>query len=129
MRVIFVGLNPARPGRTLSQALRRLSSWADSLEIGFFSFTNAYYGSLDSPDLPFLRDCVVGYDRVIALGNVASVSLNKIGIDHFKMPHPSGRNRLLNDRNYELAMIERCREYIRGEENTDKRSEQAPVHS
>lgn len=122
MRVIFVGLNPARPGRTLSQALRRLYRWADSLGIGYFSFTNAYYGSLDEPDLQFLRDCLAGYDRVIALGNVASSSLHKIGIEHFKMPHPSGRNRLLNDREYELAMIERCREYIRGEENTDKRA-------
>jgi hypothetical protein len=128
MRVIFVGLNPARPGPTLSGALRRLGRWADSLGIGTFSFTNAFYGSLDHPDLQFLGECVEGHDRVIALGNVASSCLHKLGIEHFKMPHPSGRNRLLNDREYELAMIERCREYLRGEADSDQRAQQAPVH-
>lgn len=50
--------------------------------------------------------------KVIALGGFASQVLHKLGVEHFKLPHPSGRNRLLNDRNYEAEQLKLCREYL-----------------
>lgn len=52
------------------------------------------------------------YDKVIALGNVASNSLKKLNIDHFKMPHPSGLNRQLNDKEFEKKKIKECYNYL-----------------
>ena len=52
------------------------------------------------------------YDKVIALGNVASNSLKKLNKDHFKMPHPSGLNRQLNDKEFEKKKIKECYNYL-----------------
>lgn len=49
---------------------------------------------------------------IIALGNEAAKYLDSIGVDYFKLPHPSGRNRLLNDK-FELELLlESCRDYV-----------------
>ena len=52
-----------------------------------------------------------GYEKVIALGNVASEALTKINVDHFKLPHPSGLNRKLNDKKYVTQLLKECKEY------------------
>lgn len=49
---------------------------------------------------------------VVALGNSVSSVLSRLGVEHFKMPHPSGRNRLLNDPVFEMMKLCECREYI-----------------
>lgn len=35
---------------------------------------------------------------IVALGNIASIRMTRLGVPHFKLPHPSGRNRMLNDK-------------------------------
>ena len=37
---------------------------------------------------------------VVALGQTAAKALRKINQPHYEMPHPSGRNRKLNDKRY-----------------------------
>lgn len=39
-------------------------------------------------------------DKIVALGKTASVALTLLHVDFFEMPHPSGRNRLLNNKDY-----------------------------
>ena len=51
---------------------------------------------------------------VVALGNNASDRLDKIGVPHFKLPHPSGRNRKLNDKKFIDSELEKCKNYLRG---------------
>lgn len=51
---------------------------------------------------------------VVALGNKASDRLTKMGIEHFKLPHPSGRNRKLNDPKFVDSELEKCKNYLRG---------------
>ena len=51
-------------------------------------------------------------DKFIALGNIASGKLNKVGIEHFKLPHPSGLNRKINDKKYIKDQLKLCKEYI-----------------
>lgn len=36
-------------------------------------------------------------DRIVALGKTAATALTLLGLAFYEMPHPSGRNRLLND--------------------------------
>jgi len=61
-----------------------------------------------------MRKCVEGHEKVIAFGNFPSNVLNKINVSHFMLPHPSGLNRKLNDKTYELEQLAKCKEYIYG---------------
>jgi len=49
---------------------------------------------------------------IIALGNNASKALGDI--PHFKLPHPSGRNRVLNNKPYIARQLALCRMWLRG---------------
>ncbi len=51
--------------------------------------------------------------KVIALGQKAAGYLNKVGIEeYFVLPHPSGRNRLLNDKELVANKLGACKRYI-----------------
>lgn len=92
--------------------------WADYLGLGLFSFTNCIYNpgkySMRDVDFDLLSESCRGHDKVVALGNFPSQALRKISVDHFTLPHPSGLNRKLNDRDYELDQLLKCRNYIHG---------------
>lgn len=59
-----------------------------------------------------LKEVTKHHRKIVALGGFASKVLDKLGVEHFKLPHPSPRNRLLNDKEFERSELERCREYI-----------------
>jgi len=117
LRVLIVGINPSSSKRVdPCITLKRLYRWADELGLQFFSFVNCIgrpgpYSQIDI-DYQFLLTCTNGYDRIISLGGFPSRALNKLGIDHFIMPHPSGLNRKLNDRTYEKQMLQSCLNYL-----------------
>ena len=52
------------------------------------------------------------FDVVIALGNEASKALTKENIPHLKIPHPSGKNYLLNDKKNVDKFLKQCKDYI-----------------
>ena len=54
------------------------------------------------------RDCIF-----VALGNVASKYLDLGGQPHFKLPHPSPRNRKLNNPAYVEAVLKDCKNYLK----------------
>lgn len=118
-RVIFLGLNPARPKKKLkNSALNRLSTWYDALGIDHVSFSNLtndvdWDFDLKKIDHGYVLSLLQGYDKVIALGGVVSKFLTKYNVSHMQMPHPSYRNRALNSREYELEQLEKCRAYLR----------------
>lgn len=50
---------------------------------------------------------------VVALGQKAATYLKKTGIvNYFTLFHPSGKNRLLNDKNFVKLRLEACQKYI-----------------
>ena len=117
-KVIIVGMNPSRlqPNDGKGPTSKKLDKWMDQCGIQYFSFVNTFEEmgepKLDKVDLNRLRQLVDGYDRVLALGGFASKALDKINVEHFRLPHPSPRNRLLNDKVYEEAVVASCRAYL-----------------
>lgn len=50
--------------------------------------------------------------KIVTVGKSAELALSIIGINFLPMPHPSGRNRLLNDRSYVEEKIKTLRVYL-----------------
>lgn len=115
MKVLVVGLNPSVKGGK-STTLKNLTEWLNLLNLQYVSFINAYdtYGKVSISDLK--KDELIekskGYAKVIALGSLASKSLISVGIDHFKLPHPSGLNRQLNNQDFIHSKLNECKEYL-----------------
>lgn len=116
-KVLIVGMNPSgakkmRKGNTLN----RLWEWTDSLQIGTFSFTNVSFdrgnGIKITPDYEYINKVCKSHNKVLALGNIASDTLKKLEIDHFKLPHPSPLNRQINDQQFIDNVLEECKKYI-----------------
>lgn len=55
-------------------------------------------------------NAMVKCDWIIALGNEASEFLGEV--PHFKLPHPSGLNRQVNDKAYIEEQLKLCKEYL-----------------
>lgn len=120
-RVLVVGMNPARlqpvTGAPRNSSKYRTHKWMDFLGIRYYSFVNTFDYPKDNPkfeDVNFyaLIRATDGYDKVIALGKFASEALSKIRVPHFYLPHPSFRNRLLNDPVYEQKILSSCKEWL-----------------
>lgn len=119
-RVLFVGMNPGierHPTVKRYSAIGRLHEWCDRMGIAYHSFVNAYDrpGAFKSNqiDRNFLLGVLVLHDGpVVALGGTVSRILNSLGVEHLVMPHPSYRNRRLNDKAYEDGCIRKCMDYL-----------------
>lgn len=118
MKIIVIGINPAKGSPKIKGALSRLANWMDAAGVKHWSFTNCLFtpGSYSHRDVDYmhLTQCVDGYDKVIALGGFPSKALTELGINHHMLPHPSGLNRKLNDAEYEKQQVNLCKEYIHG---------------
>lgn len=53
----------------------------------------------------------IGY-KYIALGNKAEKTLSAYQVNYFKLPHPSGLNRLTNNKNLINKKLKECVKYI-----------------
>lgn len=66
-------------------------------------------------DLPRLASYVINpsFDKIVALGNVAEDALKQLGIEnYYKLPHPSPRNRFLNNTVQVEAVLEDCKQWL-----------------
>ena len=119
-KIIVVGMNPStyvtKSKNRKNHTFDRLYKWSSEMGLPIFSFSNVFHQSghvhINQVDINMIRQLVDGYDRVLALGNLVSTVLNKINVDHFKLPHPSPRNRLLNDKDYEHSVLRACKQYV-----------------
>ena len=113
--VIFVGDSPSRLNKDPevafigSKSEKVLNDWIKKINPKEASLANSH------THLNMLR-LEVSYnlgDAIVALGNVASKRLTKAGIPHFKLPHPSPRNRKLNNQEYIDAELAKCYLYLK----------------
>lgn len=113
MKILVIGLNPSkRHGE--SPSLKRLYSWLDILEVKTVSFTNLYEDyEINKDRMIDVAELSKDYKKVIALGTNVSDTLCHMGINHFRLPHPSGLNRQLNDTNYVNDLLQSCKLYLR----------------
>lgn len=112
MRILFVGSNPSPKNTDFTipflgtRSAETLGRWTEELEFDTFTIVNASdkvtvkSSEIKTKDLNLerLKSMSHLFDAFIALGTVASKALTLAGIEHHSLPHPSGRNRLLNDK-------------------------------
>lgn len=55
---------------------------------------------------------------IVALGKTAATALSMLEVKYFEMPHPSGRNRLLNDPEYVARKVKELKEYCSSSSQT-----------
>lgn len=90
----------------------------DDIGIRHWAFVNCIPNpgpyTFSDVDFNHLYRCVAGHDKVVCLGSFPSKALQKLDINHHTLPHPSGLNRNLNDKDYERLQVKLCKEYIYG---------------
>ena len=115
MNILVLGLNPSAK-HSSSKSLETLWKWLDFLEVKYVSFDNIYpkYGKViqNQIDKRYIREISSESDRIIALGQTVSSTLSSMGIDHFRLPHPSGLNRQLNNKKFLNQKLSRCLLYL-----------------
>lgn len=117
--ILVVGMNPSSAKVTKGSAWYKLHAWMDQLGIDRWAFTNLsddpkWDRKLGEEFIYTLRRSCRGHDKVLALGNLSSEALSLIDVRHFKMPHPSGLNRKLNNPEFVKEMLNECRTYLNG---------------
>ena len=126
--ILFVGSNPSNASLTdiafhaETKSSKILTSWSKNLD-GIKMHINVLNKKTENNrplkiseiggNLEQLKSQlnIISPNRIIALGKTAARALTLLGVDFFEMPHPSGRNRLLNDRAYVEEKIKALTEY------------------
>lgn len=115
MNVVIVGHSPGKISPNKSITLSRVKQWLNHANVYDYDWFNLV--TYHAPDLKLneitLKVCdITKYDKIIALGNMASTWLNRNNIPHLKVPHPSGLNRIWNDPLAESRTISQIKKYL-----------------
>ena len=121
MKLLIIGMNPANRDydhRKGNPTLNRLYSWLDQLNVKHFSYINTFDTPTNTPKFSYidynrLFTITQNYDKIICLGKFVSTAMNKLQVFHFCLPHPSPRNRKLNDYVYVQKIIDECGVYLK----------------
>lgn len=123
MKILVVGQNPGNrtfrkrdSAPNIGSSIGRLYDWMSYMNIDIYSFHNVctQTGNVTKKDIDYelLKSVTEGYDKIVALGEFASEALKHIERDYFKLPHPSGLNRKLNDQSFVKKVLYDCKKYI-----------------
>lgn len=117
MKILFVGMNPGTysPHIKKHSTIWRINRWVESAGVKHYSFVNVFAlpGNFKAHqvDTDFLLGVILlHHGPVVALGNVSATVLSRMNVRYEKFPHPSFRNRKLNDRDFEARVVGRIRE-------------------
>lgn len=122
--VIFVGDKPSKknkyPDRAFlgTQSYARLMGWIGKMQIDFQIIDMINKSEVLKITRDYMYECVT--PRFIALGNEASKELNRLNLEHFKLPHPSGSNLLINDKKFIDRELKKCKNWLGGNHDESK---------
>lgn len=109
MKILVIGDKPSKKTKN-NPSMRNLYRWLDMMDAPIVSFCNSH-------DYEFIK-YLIDYDKVIVLGNLAEsryLAANRnVKPIYFKMPHPSPRNRQLNNHVFIQDMVLQCKNYLEG---------------
>jgi hypothetical protein len=115
--VIFVGDRPSK--KNLDPAVAfvgtpsfiNLQKWIAKMQLSNFIVINSHTEENMATISGYWN---AGHHAIVALGNDAAKRLERAGLPYFKLPHPSPKNRALNDKEYVTKMLNSCKEYLHG---------------
>lgn len=116
--VIILGQCPSTKTKPFSNGtFARLKRWCDTVNLTEWDFHNVIPNKINSHDMKdvdifALHDAVYNKKLVIALGGFVSKVCTKYNIEHYKIDHPSPRNRNLNDPQYEKQMLKKLKAHL-----------------
>jgi uracil-DNA glycosylase len=137
--ILFVGSNPSTSStedaafHSSTMSSKRLMSWLKNID-GSFIYINVFNSPTENNRPLKKSEIVLNVDRlkndveaikptkIVALGKTASTALEIIGAEHYKMPHPSGRNREINDEEYIKEKVKGLENYVSRPYNSDSGS-------
>jgi len=117
--IIFVGDKPSKKNKNIgipfvgTQSYKRLLDWIWQMDINVTDvhLVNANSSDFSEETIALSQFRFVG-SVMVALGNSASKFLDTIEVEHFKLPHPSGRNLKLNDKEWLTTELNKCKRYL-----------------
>lgn len=117
-KVVFVGDKPSKKNLHKDLAFvgtisyKTLMNWITELDCsGNYTMINSHTSLLlDMAEYEWLNGA-----SIVALGNEAAKRLNARGIYFLKLPHPSPRNRKLNDKEFIKTTLRVLKQYLKGE--------------
>ena len=119
MRLInltIVGHSPGRAGSPeKSKTIQRVKRWLNQHELyeyDWYNLVDYHAPKLKLKEATLESKIIEPYNKVIALGNLASQWLTKNNINHLKVPHPSGLNRQWNNPETENITINKIKQYL-----------------
>lgn len=92
-----------------TKSYKTLLEWIGILDISINRcvMNNAY--TADGREVTFY---LADQDKILALGSNAAKRLDKMNKKYFKLPHPSGLNRQLNDKDKLKKILDEARDFI-----------------
>ena len=116
--ILILGVSPSTKTKAFKNGtFDRLDMWCDFIRLESFDFHNVIPDKCNSMkmadvDEKKLIKIVKGKKKIVALGAFVSKVCDKYNIPHYKIDHPSPRNRNLNDMKYEYQILLKFRDYI-----------------
>lgn len=118
MKIVFVGDQPSARNKSPDVAFVGTSSYKTLLEwiyrmnisVNDVSVVNSTDAALDD----FCGEAWVTPEKFafIALGTAATEALKGRHVQYFRLPHPSGKNRVLNDKKYVQNVLKVCERWL-----------------
>ena len=131
--IAIIGSNPSQsspdntPFHKSTKSRQTIDSWFNNVDfdyrmdfyniVGYKTHNNSKLSQRDiSQHLPKIKDRFTSIARtrfLVAVGSDAQRALDAAGVEHFKMPHPSGLNRFWNNKEAGEAKIQEMIEWLK----------------
>jgi len=134
--IVVIGSNPSSksidktPFSLSTRSGRTIREWfCDITDVHYVNVSDEpteYNKPLKSSEinscLQTLKTKLKNADKIITVGKTADKACCLLNLDHFVMPHPSGRNRILNDHSRIATMVAKLRTWALIREPSNQQS-------